>query len=133
MKLQKDLCYGSEDTRLSYQLIPPPPIPAIARAMTNAHKLVAAPQRNDPIKNTMLANNKADLRPKTSEIRPSMFYMKKQDRILSSLLSRHFNMQIIIITLTQRLQSCKTQHVRSGNPNNLIRSTLPRLAFATWN
>lgn len=55
-----------------YQLIPPPPTPAIARAMTNAHKLVAVPQRKDPMKNTVLANNNADLRPNTSEIRPSL-------------------------------------------------------------
>lgn len=54
-----------------YQLMPPPPTPAIARAMTSAHKLVAEPQRNEPAKNTMLANNKADFLPKTSEIRPS--------------------------------------------------------------
>lgn len=55
----------------TYQLIPPPPMPAIARAMTRAHKLVAIPQSNEPIKNTVLANNMAVLRPNTSEIRPS--------------------------------------------------------------
>lgn len=57
----------------TYQLIPPPPIPAIARAITKAHKLVAAPQSNEPIKKTELAKSMEDLRPNTSEIRPSFF------------------------------------------------------------
>lgn len=58
-----------------YQLIPPPPTPAIARVITNAHKLVAIPQRRDPMKKTQLANNNADLRPNTSEIRPSIILL----------------------------------------------------------
>lgn len=66
-------CSLSELIVSLYQLIPPPPTPAIARAMTNAHKLVAAPQRKDPMKNTVLAKSNADLRPNTSEMRPSVY------------------------------------------------------------
>lgn len=61
----------------SYQLMPPPPTPAIALAMTRAHKLLAAPQRKDPMKNTIVANKSADLRPKTSDMRPSQRGKKK--------------------------------------------------------
>lgn len=56
---------------ISYQFMPPPPIPAIARAITKYQRLVAVPQRRDPMKNTTLANSTADFRPNTSEIRPS--------------------------------------------------------------
>lgn len=52
-------------------LIPPPPRPATRRATTSDHKLGAAPQSNEPMKKTTVAKSKADLRPKTSEIRPS--------------------------------------------------------------
>jgi hypothetical protein len=54
--------------------IPPPPIPAMALETTKAHKLFEAPHIADPIKNTTVANNNADLRPKASEIRPSIIY-----------------------------------------------------------
>lgn len=52
-------------------LIPPPPRPATRRATTRDHRLGAAPHNNEPMKKTTVAKSKADLRPNTSEIRPS--------------------------------------------------------------
>jgi hypothetical protein len=44
-------------------LIPPPPIPAIARANTKVQRLVAAPQSKDPIKKKEVAKIRALFRP----------------------------------------------------------------------
>lgn len=43
----------------------------MALEITKAHKLVDAPHKPDPMKNTIVANNNAFFLPNASEIRPS--------------------------------------------------------------
>lgn len=52
-------------------------MPAIPLDITKAQRLVDAPHKADPIKNTIVANNNAFFLPNASEIRPSMEYENK--------------------------------------------------------
>lgn len=60
----------SEVTIVDMEVKPPPPIPAIARAMHSWVKVLDKPQSRDPIKKIREANKVAGLRPKMSDNRP---------------------------------------------------------------